>query len=261
MLKKFNLFCLSLSFVGAIVFLSSCSSLNPSNSLSTPLATSPSICNPIIIGIAYDQTGSMRWSGTSSLEVEDLKPFISHLSNCGGEIGVTFVRANSAKPIERLRFPELPMSPAEPTQKTDEEDYEFTDRKDVFSEEVKNWEKEVQRLKSEKQPEIVEYFNVLKPLLAAKPKGNTDFWSGISRLDVYLSESDVSWRVKPHRYLVVVSDGEDNIGKEKRPFKSEATVIWVNANASGKSLQDFPYQRVENFQAAVKQILAKEGVK
>lgn len=232
-----------------------CDSVNPVSIKST------TCLNPIIVGFALDQTGSMRWSGITALTIDEFKPLIARLSDCGGEIGVTLVRANSAKQIERLRFPELPTSPTLEKQKQNEEDYEFADREDAHKEAMDKWQKDIQQIKSAQQPEITKYSEALKPLLAEPPKGKTDFWSGVNRLDVFLGETDTSWNIKPHRYLVIYSDGEDNMGKEKRPFKCDAHVIWINANASGKSLKDFPYQRVESFQAAIREILAKEGVK
>lgn len=217
--------------------------------------------NPVIAGIAYDQTGSMRWSGTSSLSVQDLQPLIEQIANCGGEIGVTFVRADSAKPVERLRADEPPPLPLEPTRKPNEEDYEFADRIDGYDHQMKTRNEELQRYRKEFQPKIDEYLSNLAPLLAVKPKGNTDFWTSVNHLDVFLAEGDAPWRTKPHRYLIIISDGEDTIGKEKHAFKSDAVIVWVNANASEKSLKDFPYQRVESFPAAMRVILAGEGVK
>lgn len=217
--------------------------------------------HPLIVGVDYDQTGSMRWSGTSSLSAPDLAPLIDWIADCGGEIGVTFVRADSAKPVERLRADEPPPAPVEPIQKPDEEDYEFADRMDKFRLNLQTRVVAFQRSRKNFQPKIDEYFNELAPLLAQKPKGNTDFWTSVNRLDVFLAESDASWRVKPRRYLIIVSDGADTIGKEKHALKSDAVIIWVNANASEKNLKDFPYQRVESFPAAVIEILAGEGVK
>lgn len=217
--------------------------------------------NPIVIGVALDQTGSMRWSGITALTIDEFKPLIARLSDCGGEIGITFVRADSAKQIERLRFTELPVIPNKRDKTPNEEDYEYADYEDAYNLELNDWREKVQKQKSVQQPEIDKYFEVLKPLLAAPPNGNTDFWTSVNRLDVFLNEGNASWNVKPHRYLVIYSDGEDNIGKEKHSFKSDAHVIWVNANASGKSMKDFPYQRVESFQSAIREILAKEGVK
>lgn len=220
------------------------------------------ICqNPLIVGVAYDQSGSMRWSGTSTLTTQDLLPLIEQVANCGGEIGVMFVRADSSKPVERLRAAEPPPPPLEPVQKTDEEDYEFADRLDEYQVNLQTHNEKIQRNKKELQPAVDKYLSELSPLLAQKPKGNTDFWSGINRLDVFLAESDAPWHTKPHRYLVIISDGEDTIGSKKRPFKSNAAVIWVNANASEKTLKGFLYQRFESFPAAIREILAKEGGK
>lgn len=214
--------------------------------------------NPVIVGGDFDQTGSMRWSGTAATSVDDLKPLIELIANCGGELGVTFVRSDSAKPIERFRAGEPPPPLTEPKQKPDEEDYEFADRMDEYSQKITERNEIVRQNRTALQPKIQNYLEMLAPLMARPPKGSTDLWSGINRLDVFLSEGDDSWQIKPHRYLIVVSDGADTVGKEKRPFKSVTSVIWVNATASEKTMKDFPYQRVENFAAAVREILAKE---
>lgn len=221
-----------------------------------------SVCgNPIVVGVAIDQSGSMRWSGTAPISTADLKPLIEHIRDCGGEIGVTFVRANSGKPIERLRANEPPALPTEPVQTTAEEDYEFADRQDDHRQKLETRNTAIMEYRKEFEPKMATYLDDLAPLLAHKPKGSTDLWTGLNRLDVFLSEDALPWRTEPHRYLLVASDGADSVGKEKHRFKSDATVIWVNASASERHLKDVPYKRVEDSAAAVRYILAAEGVK
>lgn len=221
-----------------------------------------SVCqNPLIVGVDYDQSGSMSWSGTAALTTEDLNPLIEHIKNCGGEIGVTFVRRDSGKPLERLAVAEPPALPVEPTQNPNEEDYEFADRQDEYQKQLQARNDQILQFRKDLQPRIEDYLKGLEPLLDHKPKGGTDLWTSLNRLDVFLSEGNEPWMIKPHRYLLVLSDGADTMGKEKHAFKSGATVIWINAGASAKNLKDFPYHRVENFSQAVREILAKEQVK
>ena len=43
---------------------------------------------PIRVAILQDVSGSMTSSGTAQLQPEDLKPFLDHMSECGGEIAL-----------------------------------------------------------------------------------------------------------------------------------------------------------------------------
>ena len=245
----------------ALVFgfwLSACNAVPNDSTL--PQVTIFSSCkNPVIVAGVIDQSGSMKLSGTPPVSVEDFKPLLDLISRCSGEIGVTFVRSDSAKPIERFRVDEPIPPPLKPIQKEDEENYEFADRRDEYVSELAEWNKSVKEKTAKLQPKIEEYLNNLKPLLAQTPKGSTDLWSAINRVDVFLSEGDATWRVKPNRYLIVISDAQDTIGKPKNDFKSDSVVLWVNGNASGKNLKDFPYKRFESYKAAVAEIVAKEG--
>lgn len=245
-----------------LVCFSACRSGFIQNVPAVDLPVALSVCqNPLIVGIDVDQSGSMSWSGTALLTPDDLNPLIEHIEKCGGEIGVTFLRRDSAKPLVRLFIAEPPPLPAEPVQNPNEEDYEFADRQDEYQGQLQIRNDQIWQYRNDLQPKIEAYLTNLGPLLAHKPKGGTDLWTSLSRLDVFLSEGNEPWRTRPHRYLLVLSDGADTIGKEKHAFKSNATVIWINAGASAKNLKDFPYQRVEKFSQAVREVLAKEGVK
>lgn len=248
--------------LGFAVLFSACA-FNPAQGGSeTEQAVVQTVCrNPVEIGVAVDQSGSMRWSGTPAVTAEDLKPLLEQVLNCGGTLGVTFIRFDSAKPVERFRVPEPPPMPAQPAQNKDEEDYEFADRLDEYRRQVKEREKAIRQKRADLQPKVESYLNNLAALLARSPKGATAFWSAISRLKIFLTESTAAWRDRPHRYLIIVSDAADTTGKTINAFKSDATILWVNANAPDKNLKDFPSKRFENFSAAVAEILATEGVK
>lgn len=213
---------------------------------------------PIIIAKAFDQSGSMNWSGTPSIKVDDFKPLLELVSKCGGEIGITFVRANSAKPIERFPTEEPPPSPVKPIQKEGEEDYEFVDRMTEYKNKLIDWHKDETDRQTALKPKIKKYLDTLTPLLNKERKGATDLWSAVTRLNVFLSEGDATWQVKPKRYLIIVSDAQDTVGKPKNKFMNNINILWVNGNASDKELKDFPYQRFESFRAAVAEIVAIE---
>lgn len=217
--------------------------------------------NPVIVGAAFDKTGSMKWSGTAATTAKDLIPILEHIAICGGSTGVTFIKTDSAKPIERFCANEPPPILVKPTQNAGEEDYEFADRMDAYDQKVSERDKIVRQNLKDIQPKIDDYLNTLAPLLAQKPKGSTDFSSAVNRLLVFLEEGDATWQIKPHRYLIISSDAEDTIGKTRNSFKADATVFWVNATASDRVMKDFPYQRFESFQAAVDEVIAREGGK
>ena len=266
--------------LGLILFLSACSidrsngnSADNSSNVTKKCAVAPCepekklpikqiVCkNPVKVAAMFDQSGSMKWSGTAAITPDDLRPLLELTANCGGELGVTLVRSDSAKAIERFPVSEPPPMPVKPVQNADEEDYEFADRMVEYEQSLFYHSDSVRQKRSDLQPQIDEYLKILAPLLAKKPSGATDFSGALNRLSVFLEEGDAVWKVKPHRYLIIVSDAEDTAGKTKSSFKADATVFWVNATAPDKAMKDFPYKRFESFQSTVAEIIAIEGEK
>lgn len=209
---------------------------------------------PLLVSIAVDQSGSMKWSGTPQVTVEDLIPLIEQLNNCSGEIGLTFVRGKSDLGIERLLFPELPAQPLKPVKKEDEETYEFDDRLAEFNRKQLEREKMVEKQREAMKLKIEVFLSRIRPLLERPPKGGTDFNTAVNRADVFLAESDSVWQIKPTKFLIIVSDAIDTQKQAKNPFKSDAKVLWVNATTNEKILADLKFIRFESFASAVRYI-------
>jgi hypothetical protein len=206
---------------------------------------------PILVAVNVDQSGSMKSTGGEEVTVEVLSPLINRITECGGELGVSFIRSNSTLPIQRIRFPEPPPPVAQPTQGDSEENYEFADRVaasyDLAEEQRKVREAQTEEMK----PKIDEFIKRLKPEFARPFSGETDLSSGINRADIFLDENESSWAKKPLRYLILVSDAVDTKKKRRYPFKSGAVVLWVNGTADEKRLRIPKARRFENFSAAV----------
>lgn len=233
-------------FVGCI------SETGQTTAVTNPVSNSAVCSSPILAGITVDQSGSMKWSGTPQVTVEDLMPLIEQLNSCGGEIGLTFVRGKSDLGIERLLFPELPPQPSKPVQKEDEETYEFDDRLAEFNRQEIEREKAVEKQKGEMAQKIDAFLKRIKPLLEKPLQGGTDFNTAVGRADVFLAESDSVWQVAPTKFLIIVSDAIDTKKQAKNPFKSGAKVLWVNATTNEKILADLKFTRFESFASAVR---------
>lgn len=271
MFKGLYLFFALLFFVGVLFLFSGCSaSVSPdslSNSFTVSVSPSPtppvypvsSSCYPVRLAKVFDQSGSMGWTNTKRVSLEELKPVFSLLLRCGGEIGVTFIRSESNRPLFRFFVPEPSVEPIFTPRSEDEEPYKFTDRKKKFEKEHSDWEK----AKSERQniyaSKFDEFLKEIEPVLNAEQKGGTDFWGALHRANIMLSESEVIWNTEPHSYLVLVSDGVDTVGKPKVVLDEKINVLWVDSKTDDSILKKLHAERYESFDRALASILAIEG--
>lgn len=242
----------------------------PPVKVETPPRTPPV---PIRIAVGADKTGSTHWTRTQQLQPDDVEPLIKLLRRSGGEIAVGLISDDSNRSLLRLRIEVPPVEPvldvkdpqvgevdayelAEQKKANDQKRAEFAAAHDRYVEARKQWEASTQR-------DVDHFLTSLKSLLAVDPNYRaTDIWGAITRYDLYLSEDDSSWgATRPiHKYLAMVSDGEDNVhAGSTGPLKSGAKLLLVNGSASVGSLAPLNPQQFESVQAAFRYITAVEG--
>ena len=60
---------------------------------------------PIKVAVVIDESTSMSTSGTAPVKADELRPLIDALANCGGTLGVGFVREAPQPGLARIEFP------------------------------------------------------------------------------------------------------------------------------------------------------------
>jgi hypothetical protein len=217
-------------------------------------------CRPVKIAPIPDQTGSANWTRTPQLAADDLRPLFELLLKCGGEIGFGLIRDQSNRGLIRFKIPPPSPRPLAPPLSPDDDEFTTADKNEAYREMFALWEQEIKQRREKYAGEFETYLQTLQPLLAQRPKGRSDIWGAIGRADLFLSERDEAWGQATRRYLILITDGQDNVGKKPKAFKSEAQVLLVNAseNVKAESLQSLQPIRFESTMAAVEHIVAAE---
>ncbi len=236
-----------------VVFMTACQSTKSSSNGLPPI--SAECRTPIRIAVVIDESTSMTSSGTAPVKAEELRPLIDALANCGGSLGVGFVREVPHPGMERIDFPQPPLLPADPVMQEDEQSYEFDDRVASFNQLRLDRADSIKNALEKKKPEIDGYFRKIDGLLARPAAKGTDLNSALNAADLFLSEpvKNPDWQ----ETLIVISDGLDNRRKFRRPFTSGARVLWVNSTSDDKVLSGYGATRVEALTAAVDDVINK----
>ena len=206
---------------------------------------------PIKIAVVIDESTSMSTSGTAPVKADELRPLINALANCGGTLGVGFVREAPQPGLSRIEFPRPPLLPAAPQMSVDEQSYEFDDRVAAFNQQRLDRVNSVKSVLESKKSEIDGYFRNIDDLLARPAAKGTDLNTTLNAADLFLAEPvrDPPWQLT----LIVVSDGVDTARRPRRQVRGNARVLWVNTTSDDKVLPSAI--RVEALKAAVDEVI------
>ena len=235
--------------LGPVIFAVSCGPTSPLVEELLPLSAE---CRaPVRIAVVIDKSASMSTSGTAPVKAEELRPLIDALAECGGVLGIGFVREAPQPGLERIEFPRPPQLPAAPVMFPDELGYEFDDRVAAFNQLRADRADAIKSVLDKKKPEIDGYFRKVDDLLARPAAKGTDLNSTLNAADLFLAEpvKDLVWQ----QALIIISDGLDTGRKPRRLVASGARVLWVNSTSDDKVLPGAI--RFEALKAAVDDVI------
>lgn len=212
---------------------------------------------PVKIDVMADKTASTQRTRTQQLQPADVDQLIDLLRLRGGDLAVGLIQDQSNRTLLRLRVKVPPSEPEAPSQEGNA--FEVAERMEKY----KADKNQAAILKREWQAEVdadVEQFRgELSALLEREPNfRRTDVWGAIWRADLFLSESDAGWPQPTHRYLILVSDAQDNVKQPATPLRSGAKLILVNGSASLGSIASLNPERFESVAAAFDYVIANE---
>jgi hypothetical protein len=247
-----------------VILAAACSRTPGAHSIDAPQGVDSSaehVCTPVRVVILQDKTGSATWTGTPFLQVGDLEPLFELLSYCGGELGLWLISDDSNRGLLRLNIDKPPIEPVEPPKegnpyKVAEKYAAYRREANNFSNKLAVWEKESERR--------VAMFNADAELILKRSASarKTDVWGAIRRADLFLSESASAWGQEPLCYAVLITDGKDNVRREKvRALGSAAKLLMVNASGSVGALEALNPLRFESIQSAARFIAAEVEVR
>lgn len=256
---------LAVALMSALLITGGCGqSSGPNDNSSPAVASAPQDAtiqvHPVKLALISDQTLSMNWARTSPLTIHDLESLRNLYHSCGGEIIFGLIRDQSNRGLIRTRFPVLPPAPQKP--QTQDDMFKDAESEDTYQQQLIKWKESCDKRRLNVDHLFDEFLVAIKPLLEQKANAQkSDIWSAVGRADLALSESDASWPLPTRRYLLLISDGLDTVGKPSTPLQSGAKVTLVNGSTSLGSLTSLNPMRFESIKAAIQEIVAIEGEK
>ena len=219
--------------------------------------------SPLRIVIFEDETGSRLQTRTPQLTTEQLQQLIALCESHTGEIAFGVIRDESNNLFERLTIGPPPVVPVKTTATGTnaididaaqaELDAKYQKEETAYGADIKNWKNVV----AEREKRFVQ--SVTQLLQQPPDAQRTDVNGGVARADLFLGEDGAMFGKPTHRYLLLISDGQDNIHKPVASLPPNTTVIVVNGVGSVGNLAPFNPLRFESIDAALNYIAAKEA--
>lgn len=211
---------------------------------------------PVKICVFLDKSGSANQTRVEQIRREELASLVALLRQTGGALAFGLIRDNSNLPLLRLSIDPPPIAPLL-TKKGENVFQGALDRAEHqkemarFSIKHRRWEEETDR-------RVHAFTEKIGPILEQRAYARrTDIWGAVQRADLFLGEDYAVWGGQTKRFIIFISDGQDNV---KMPavteMKSGPRMIVVNASGSVGSLEPFNPVRFESNEAAFNYIIA-----
>ena len=230
---------------------------HPQAAMSSALSVETPV--PIVVGVLPDETGSTTWTRTPQVTPADIEPLYGLVLCRGGEVALGLIRDASNRGLLRLRVEPPPVVTSAP-QKTGRP-FEDARRMGRYRKQRAADESRLQEWREQAASDVESFRERAAILLNhAADAPRTDVCGAIQRADTALAEPIAVWPQAPHRWLVVVSDGQDNAHRcpPVTVLKSGAELLAVNGNGDVGSIAALNPQVFESVRAAVTYICKQE---
>jgi hypothetical protein len=227
-----------------------------------PAATSPGgPLSPVAIAVLLDKTASAPEYGVPAPKPDEFSPLIEIVRRHGGDLRAGEITERQPDAMVRLHLAPPPACPPAPLTDTtgnafiDQEVLEdFDTRKAAYHEAYSRWQSTSDRDTTRFQEELQRL--LAKPTTAQ----HTDIFDALRRATWFLGEPQASGQEPSHRYLLLLTDGRDNVHAAPVTLPSDVRVLLVNGRGSLGALEFLRPLRFESLTAAVDFIAKTETV-
>ncbi len=242
---------LAVTAISALLATANCGDSTSTKPASATVSVSAPVTalRPVKIAVLIDKTGSMGEARTPDPQPADFGQLEELLQKTGGEISVGIIRDNSNRPLLRLRLDVPPLPPASPSK--EQNVFAEQDSLEAYRNRLALYKGQLTQLHSEAEEKVGIFSRGLEALIDQKADApNTDLYGAVQRAELFLNESDITWPRPTRRYLVVVSDGMDNVRKEPIVVRSGAKVVVINGSGSLGALAHLKPEPFESLESA-----------
>jgi hypothetical protein len=255
-------FALALAIALAL-FASACTTTTASTTnATTPAATAPGEpLSPVAIGVLLDKTESAPEYGVPAPKPDEFSPLIEVVRRYGGDFRAGEITGRSPDTMVRLHVAPPPACPPAPLADTtgnafiDQEAVEsYETRKAAYDEAYSRWRVTADGDTTRFQQDLQRI--LAKPAIAK----HTDIFDALHRAMWFLGEPQAPGQAPVHRYLLLLTDGRDNVHAAPVALPSDIHVLVVNGSGSLGALESLRPLRFESLAAAVDFIVKTESM-
>ena len=204
-----------------------------------------------------DKTASTSWTGVPVVKVEDFDPLLALLARRGGELAVGLIRDQSNRGLLRLKVSPAPVAPQPPD--PHQNPFLLAEARAAYETRLREHREQIEQRRRAVQQRMAEFRARLGELLEVNADARrTDVWDALRRAELFLSEPVNSGLAEPHNWILLVSDGEDNVGRPKVALRSGARLLVINSSATLGALAELDPLAFESFSAAIAFVVREE---
>lgn len=186
-------------------------------------AEKPSLCRIVLV---QDVTGSGKTSGTPRLRVSDVGALFDAVAPKGNvELAGGIIGANSGLLFERVSIEKKPVEPAAPSANMNP--FEKRVAQERYAKAMAEHELAMAKWTNALEAKRTSFLNRVRPLLETAYENKTDAAGALNAATILFNE-DVAFARTTSRYLIAVSDVEDNVGRKLVAMPRDVTVVVVN---------------------------------
>ncbi len=218
-----------------------------------PLSPQP----PVKVAIVADQSGSRNWTRTPSVRPDDLMVLIELLQGRGGEIGLGLIRDDSNRSLVRLWIEPPPAAPKQPDQNTNP--FVLLEERSRYEQQMERYTRSFEMWRQDSGARTKTFLAAVEPLLdPAVQSPRSDVWGALRRADMFLAEDRTAWGGSASCWVVLITDGEDNVSEPVTFLASNARLLVVNGSGSAGKLARLQLLLFESLDAALRHLVAEE---
>lgn len=240
-----------LGLVGVMLLVANGCTRTPATQPPTPPARQVSTAAPLKVVVLQDKSGSVDSTRTPRVTMSQFDALVSAVRERGGGIAFGFIDDESNESFTVMRVDAPRAVPTDPGREGNP--FKVAEAVAKYKKELGEFEKNERQRQSAADQQVEAFKARVGSLLEdAGRSGATDVYGGLNRADLYLAEvgDTYSSDAQPQRFMILISDGLDNMRRPVGALRSRSQIILVNGSANIGVMKDYTPLRFEGIDSA-----------